>query len=840
MRRISRFFSYNSDNEERPPAPQTPATTTAALNPLPVTPDTTQALPPIPTTTTTTTQATALQLPPVNPQVATTRDSMITRFRDLPAPLAAVQHYFYRRYGDSTRRGRTEPVYYVTCLHGAPLIEVLGVCEALSHLYQHTRNRRYETALQWVFRNTNWHVRADSLDFPEFIALLPLAKQCIPDNSLQDWFVAFWDNQPDFQDCWRSDLNNYTDWEAGAWYYPSTPENELPLHTWAPRLIASVRTLFSEPHYDHIVLGVEESLYLRAHITISNTPQNVRELRFTLRSILHHHRDDTAGALQQLQTVMHNIVDNPAALQAITAPESLPLLTEAMHLFNEILPALPNPTRARDFQYRLTQLDLLLQEAQRQIHTGDALADFILLILSVYPVRIDAQDINTTRAMNWVIRVLREGTGLAHTITQSSHLMRIAENIHIGFPGDALETFRLGQLQTRLMHNPETLGARRNLPRFQQIRLGNMLQATAEERRAATATANTRTQPTALAQQTNPELYREAAMAGLTEREANLREALLTRYTAQLSDEEAVEGTIEAIRTYCLSLCPTLEPDMTLPQANQRRLNLGIYYQDEPHTAYRYLSNPSPLIHPNARFTRTVDGRPLCAEISPQDRLLIATFWLALGDETFALSTATFLQDSTNPRLDAKRHFVGDLAFLGRAHNIDNGPDTYTIADHPSCRRGIEKRFFTSIAMVFAISDNPELRHLDEDTAKETLWNILWPDLSPRLDALPTNARHAIAERMEALIEIAETYETGLAALVAEYNQEYQLFLWPASLRQQAHDTFAERYGTTRAQQYAARINTWLDNPLQGYPDRLSQLCGRSVAHEESRGIRMG
>lgn len=124
---------------------------------------------------------------------------------------------------------------------------------------------------------------------------------------------------------------------------------------------------------------------------------------------------------------------------------------------------------------------------------------------------------------------------------------------------------------------------------------------------------------------------------------------------------------------------------------------LRAYYRHTDHTAWRYLSNPNPWMHPEAPYVnRNVDGAwSTFDEYQP----LIVLLWLAAQDEASPPTDGYTLEGRIT-------NFIKELALIGRAHNWDKSREGKKgqmeeyddeIADKPSCFSGVKRRLFQSV-----------------------------------------------------------------------------------------------------------------------------------------------
>ena len=125
---------------------------------------------------------------------------------------------------------------------------------------------------------------------------------------------------------------------------------------------------------------------------------------------------------------------------------------------------------------------------------------------------------------------------------------------------------------------------------------------------------------------------------------------------------------------------------------------LKAYYNHPDHTAWRYLSKPNHLMHPNAAYVEVNEARTERWSTFEQYQPLISMLFLAAIDVTQAPTEGHTVESRFE-------HFVKELALIGRAHNWDrtrvrgNKEEEYDDeeGDRPSCYSGVKRRLFQSV-----------------------------------------------------------------------------------------------------------------------------------------------
>ncbi len=196
----------------------------------------------------------------------------------------------------------------------------------------------------------------------------------------------------------------------------------------------------------------------------------------------------------------------------------------------------------------------------------------------------------------------------------------------------------------------------------------------------------------------------EGSMASLSSSESNVVESLKLKYKAQF-EAQGNDAILERLKHY-LTTKYKENPVRTQGELNPDELNA--YYQNQWHTAWRYLfCSPNKWIGQTHEYAIEVDGGGYKANINKADRELLAYIWLDVENAQQEFVNGF---DSNS----AKEHVVRELAALGRAHNRDKGPDDMQ-GDNPSCVSGIRKRLMQFLPGS-AIFEHPLARQLDCDT----------------------------------------------------------------------------------------------------------------------------
>ncbi len=179
--------------------------------------------------------------------------------------------------------------------------------------------------------------------------------------------------------------------------------------------------------------------------------------------------------------------------------------------------------------------------------------------------------------------------------------------------------------------------------------------------------------------------------------------------------------------------------------SKQRQSILEIYYKNNNHTAYRYLSKPNRWMSDNAGYVNSNrDGRWSTFE---EYQTLIAYLWVAANDVNHPPREDNI---TIADRVDL---FLRQLALLNRAHNWDKthflrDKDNNSIeeeyddgeGDKPSCLSGVKTRLFQSLLYhpLYEILDKSITRQFITDTLHEHYTKMLNDSTIGDLEALQT------------------------------------------------------------------------------------------------------
>lgn len=211
---------------------------------------------------------------------------------------------------------------------------------------------------------------------------------------------------------------------------------------------------------------------------------------------------------------------------------------------------------------------------------------------------------------------------------------------------------------------------------------------------------------------------RESSMKSLTPSEQKRLEAAIQYYQPKIN-EAGVSYLMDSLRNTLIqryqknpAIIEVMNQSIALPidweEFNKLELNdvsyqlaLKAYYQNQNHTALRYLLKPNPWMSPHADFVH-VNSENLDQKWSTFDEYqpLIVMLWLAATDPDFPSTEG----NTTESRFE---HFISELALIGRAHNWDNSrikndrkeKEEYDDleGDKPSCYSGVKRRLFQSV-----------------------------------------------------------------------------------------------------------------------------------------------
>ncbi|QIN35890.1 ankyrin repeat domain-containing protein [Legionella longbeachae] len=229
----------------------------------------------------------------------------------------------------------------------------------------------------------------------------------------------------------------------------------------------------------------------------------------------------------------------------------------------------------------------------------------------------------------------------------------------------------------------------------------------------------------------------ESSMTALTQGEQKRLHAAIERYEPLLKQAGAsailgdLRYTLESHYRANPAVLATKNESIHLPlcwhdfaalslTTQQRENALKAYYQNKPHTAWRYISKPNHWMHEDAGYVYINEEHTERWSTFEEYQSLIGILYLAAIDElapcidgfTFATRLA---------------HFIDELAHLGRAHNWDksklkNGVQEHyddLEADRPSCFSGVKRRLFQSVL------GHPLLKILTEDIIKTEINEFL-------------------------------------------------------------------------------------------------------------------
>ncbi|WP_115705294.1 ankyrin repeat domain-containing protein [Legionella sainthelensi] len=229
----------------------------------------------------------------------------------------------------------------------------------------------------------------------------------------------------------------------------------------------------------------------------------------------------------------------------------------------------------------------------------------------------------------------------------------------------------------------------------------------------------------------------ESSMTALTQGEQKRLHAAIERYEPLLKQAgapavlEDLRYTLESHYRANPAVLATENESIYLPLSwndfvalsltpMQREKALKAYYQNKPHTAWRYISKPNHWMHEDAGYVCINEERTERWSNFEEYQSLIGILYLAAIDELApCIDGFTFATRLT--------HFIDELAHLGRAHNWDtsklkNGVQEHyddLEADRPSCFSGVKRRLFQSVL------GHPLLKLLTEDIIKTEINEFL-------------------------------------------------------------------------------------------------------------------
>jgi hypothetical protein len=208
--------------------------------------------------------------------------------------------------------------------------------------------------------------------------------------------------------------------------------------------------------------------------------------------------------------------------------------------------------------------------------------------------------------------------------------------------------------------------------------------------------------------------------AGVDEVMNHLRQELEERYEARPATIITQDPLTNAKATIEL---PVSWAEFEAIQLNKetKKLALKAYYQNQDHTALRYLSIPNHWMHRNASYVNINNEHTERWADFELHQPLIALFYLAAGDEEIGECNGY----NNQTRLEC---FIKELALLGRAHNWDDNRNIHDRnealrteecddmeADRPSCYSGVKRRLFQSVL------GHPEMMFLTLEHIKQDL-----------------------------------------------------------------------------------------------------------------------
>jgi len=222
---------------------------------------------------------------------------------------------------------------------------------------------------------------------------------------------------------------------------------------------------------------------------------------------------------------------------------------------------------------------------------------------------------------------------------------------------------------------------------------------------------------------------------------------------------------------------------MNLTQA-QKKDALKAYYQNNPHTALRYLSKPNHWMAPNAGYVYINDDRTERWATFEEYKPLIVLMFRAAFDEDDNMRPV----QEGNDLKARKAHFINELALIGRAHNWDKARHATDVktgellydengnpimeeyddlkGDKPSCFSGVKRRLFQSLI------DHPLFSIIAKDTLEGELRIFLRRHFDNHINQDNINL---INEAMEAVIDgetLSEQQQEELSRL--NVSEDYQ------------------------------------------------------------------
>lgn len=232
---------------------------------------------------------------------------------------------------------------------------------------------------------------------------------------------------------------------------------------------------------------------------------------------------------------------------------------------------------------------------------------------------------------------------------------------------------------------------------------------------------------------------KESSMTALSSEEQQRLKAVMDRYQPKLRDFGGARNVIEELWHRLKERFESNPPNIdimliegqkkrgkiTLPLTWNAFQSIGLlgesyqqslhaYYQDKNHTAWRFLSESNPWMHPEASYVEISSSNSSfrCAAFNEYISL-IGVLYLAAQDVE--------MQATDGQTIESRfEHFISELAHIGRAHNWNSssGHDVERDdleGDRPSCFSGIKRRLFQSVLW------HPLLNILTKDTLKQEL-----------------------------------------------------------------------------------------------------------------------
>lgn len=250
----------------------------------------------------------------------------------------------------------------------------------------------------------------------------------------------------------------------------------------------------------------------------------------------------------------------------------------------------------------------------------------------------------------------------------------------------------------------------------------------------------------------------------------------------------------------------------------ERKRALTAYYNHREHSAFRYLLKPNPWMAPNALYVEENLHNPFERWSSFEEyQSEICLFFLAVIDTQIPPT-----DDHTfKGRL---KHFINELALIGRAHNWDQTRLVINSAgesaleeydngkgDMPSCYSGVKRRLFQSVI------GHPLLKVLAEDGIRQELRDFVRHHVSSLIN--DTN-RELFKKAMDDFI-VNVDYEEAIILKQLDITAEQQ---------QQFIDYMAAKYGaqfndSPQFQQFIRKQFT-LSHPSHSHVQNFSALIG--------------